>query len=155
MPPASAASPHHRLPCAAPSHRSTMRRFPKMQGDGLMRVLRTGFICVIAFTALNGMQAAGDTKQPELTALKANFVPGEKTLFFDDFTDMTAGDAPSHFKVRGPAPELRAGGDIRQLTAMQSGSLYPNLTKLPKDFTYEAEVSFENARNARTALILY
>lgn len=123
-----------------------------------MRVLRTGLICVIALTGLHQAQrlsADTDTKQPELTALKADFVPGEKTLFFDDFTDMSAGDAPAHFKVRGPAPELRAGGAIRQLTAMQSGSLYPNLTKLPKNFTYEAEVAFENARNARTALILY
>lgn len=120
-----------------------------------MRVLRTGLICAIAFATLPPAHAANETKQPELATLKVDFAPGEKTLFFDDFTDMSAGDAPAHFKVRGPAPELRAGGDIRQLTAMQSGSLYPNLTKLPKNFTYEAEVLFENARNARTALILY
>lgn len=82
-------------------------------------------------------------------------MPGEKTIFYDDFTDMAAGDAPSHFKVRGPAPELRVGGGIHQLTAVQTGSLFPNLTSLPKNFTYEAEVQFENLRNARTALILY
>jgi outer membrane protein OmpA-like peptidoglycan-associated protein len=104
---------------------------------------------------VNGQQAAGGAQQPELTVVKADFMPGEKTIFFDDFTDMAAGDAPSHFKVRGSAPELRVGGGIRQLTAVQTGSLFPNLTSLPKNFTYEAEVQFENLRNARTALILY
>lgn len=123
-----------------------------------MRILYVGFICAIALTGssqIHGMQAASDAKQPEMTALKADFVPGEKTLFFDDFTDMAPGDAPAHFKVRGPSPELRAGGDVRQLTAMQTGTLTPNLTSLPKNFTYEAEVLFENARNVRTALVLY
>ena len=41
------------------------------------------------------------------------------------------------------------------MTAVQTGSIYPNLTSLPKNFSYEAEVQFENLRNARTALILY
>jgi OmpA-OmpF porin, OOP family len=123
-----------------------------------MRIAQASLLCTIALTGwiqARGLQAGNETKQPELTTLKADFVAGEKTLFFDDFTDMAAGDAPAHFKVRGPAPELRAGGDIRQLTAVQSGSLYPNLTGLPKNFTYEAEVQFENSRNIRTALILY
>jgi outer membrane protein OmpA-like peptidoglycan-associated protein len=108
-----------------------------------------------AWTGARAVQPAGDAQQPELTAVKADFMPGEKTLFYDDFTDMAAGDAPSHFKVRGAAPELRVGGGIRQLTAVQTGSLFPNITSLPKNFTYEAEVKFENLRNARTAFILY
>ena len=123
-----------------------------------MRMLLAGFIggmLLAGCTQIHGQQAAGAAQQPELTAVKADFMPGEKTIFYDDFTDMAAGDAPSHFKVRGPAPELRVGGGIRQLTAVQSGSLFPNLTSLPKNFTYEAEVQFENLRNARTALILY
>lgn len=115
------------------------------------------FLCLTTIFLLSqsNPQAAGAAQQPELTVVKADFMPGEKTIFFDDFTDMAAGDAPSHFKVRGPAPELRAGGGIRQLTAVQTGSLFPNITSLPKNFTYEAEVQFENLRNARTALILY
>jgi outer membrane protein OmpA-like peptidoglycan-associated protein len=121
-------------------------------------MLLTGFICGMAlagWTQVHGMQAAGGAQQPELTVVKADFMPGEKTIFYDDFTDMAAGDAPSRFKVRGPAPELRVGGGIRQLTAVQTGSLFPNITSLPKNFTYEAEVQFENLSNARTALILY
>jgi len=123
-----------------------------------MRMLLAGFIggmVLAGWVHVDGMQAAGGAQQPELTVVKADFMPGEKTIFYDDFTDMAAGDAPSHFKVRGPAPELRVGGGIRQLTAVQSGSLFPNITSLPKNFTYEAEVQFENLRNARTALILY
>ena len=123
-----------------------------------MRMLLAGFVGGMLLAGgvhVNGMQAAGGAQQPELTVVKADFMPGEKTIFYDDFTDMAAGDAPSHFKVRGPAPELRVGGGIHQLTATQTGSLFPNITSLPKNFTYEAEVQFENPYNARTALILY
>ena len=123
-----------------------------------MRMLLTGFVCGMVlggWTHVHGMQSAGGAQQPELTVVKADFMPGEKTIFYDDFSDMAAGDAPSRFKVRGPAPELRVGGGIRQLTAVQTGSLFPNITSLPKNFTYEAEVQFENVSNARTALILY
>ena len=123
-----------------------------------MRMLLAGFVGGMLLAGgvhVNGMQAAGGAQQPELTVVKADFMPGEKTIFYDDFTDMAAGDAPSHFKVRGAAPELRVGGGIHQLTATQTGSLFPNITSLPKNFTYEAEVQFENPYNARTALILY
>jgi OmpA-OmpF porin, OOP family len=122
-----------------------------------MRMLPTGFACVLALagsTQVYGMQAAAAAEQPELTVVKSDFVPGEKTIFFDDFTDMAPGDAPAHFKVRGTALELRAGGGIRQLTAVQNTSMFPNLTGLPKNFTYEAEIMFENPRSERTALIL-
>jgi OOP family OmpA-OmpF porin len=101
-------------------------------------------------------QAQAASKQPQFTTLKADFVPGEKTIFFDDFTDMTAGDPPLHFKSRGAAPELRAAGELRQLTAVQNGTLYPNLTALPANFTYEADVKFDVPQGiARIFLVLY
>jgi OmpA-OmpF porin, OOP family len=115
---------------------------------------KLALVC-IALLAASAALYAQSAEQPEFKTLKAEFIPGEKTLFFDDFTDMAPGDAPAHFKVRGAAPELKEGGGIRQLTATTSGSLFPNLTNLPKNFTYEAEVAFENVRNARTALALY
>lgn len=89
------------------------------------------------------LQAQAPAKQPEFKTLKADFVPGEKTVFFDDFTDMGPGDAPPHFKVRGAAPVLKEAGTVRQLTAAQNGTLTPNLTALPANFTYEAEVQFD------------
>jgi OOP family OmpA-OmpF porin len=98
--------------------------------------------------------AAPATAQPEMTTLKSTFVPGDKTIFYDDFTDMTADSAPPHFKVRGAAPELREGGGVRQLSIGQRGSIFPNLTALPKNFTYEAEVKVDGPGRAIANLIL-
>jgi len=99
-------------------------------------------------------QEASAAAQPEMTTLKSTFIPGDKTLFYDDFTDMTADDAPPHFKVRGAAPELRAVGAVRQLTVTQRGSLFPNLTSLPQNFTFEAEIKADPTSRAITTLIL-
>lgn len=77
--------------------------------------------------------------QPDLVAVKAEFVPGDKTFFFDDFTDMTGEDAPPHWKVRGGTAELRKAEDIRQLTVnARRVTLTPNLTGFPKNFTMES-----------------
>ena len=99
--------------------------------------------------------APAATPQPEFTTLKSTFIPGEKTIFYDDFTDMGPGDAPPHLKVRGAAPELRASGNIRQLSVTQRGSIFPNITSLPKNFTYEAELKVDGVRRAIANLILY
>jgi outer membrane protein OmpA-like peptidoglycan-associated protein len=99
-------------------------------------------------------QQAGAAAQPEMTTLKSTFVPGDKTLFYDDFTDMSAGDAPPHFKIRGAAPELREAGKIRQLTVTARGSMFPNLTALPKNFTFEAEVKVDTPTRPIMNLIL-
>ena len=98
-------------------------------------------ICLCALTA--GGTAAQGTKQPEFVSLKADFVAGEKTVFYDDFSDMAVGEAPKRFKSRGAAPELKAAGDLRELAYSRSGLLVPNLTALPKNFTYEADVQFD------------
>ena len=90
-----------------------------------------------------GLMAQAPSKQPEFKTLKADFIPGEKTIFFDDFTDMGPGDAPPHFKARGTAPELREAGAVRQLTAIADGFFTPNLKELPANFTYETEVQFD------------
>lgn len=99
-------------------------------------------------------QQSGATAQPEMTALKSTFVPGEKTIFFDDFSDMAADDAPPHFKVRGAAPELMAGGGIKQLSISKTGSLFPNLTSLPKNFTFEAEIVPQFPKGGRLSINL-
>lgn len=106
--------------------------------------------------AITAPIAQAPSKQPQFTTLKADFIPGEKTIFFDDFTDMTAGDPPLHFKSRGAAPELRAAGEVRQLTIVQSTMLVPNLTALPANFTYEADMKFDVPRGiAHVYLVLY
>jgi len=99
--------------------------------------------------------APAASAQPEMTTLKSTFVPGDKTIFYDDFTDMNAGDAPAHFKVRGATPELQEGGGIRQLSVNQRGSMFPNLTALPKNFTYEAEVKVDGVKRGILNVIFY
>ena len=89
---------------------------------------------------------APSSPQPEFTTLKSAFVPGERTIFFDDFTDMGPGDAPPHWKTRGAAPELRASGNLRQLTVTANGSILPNLASLPKNFTCETEIKVDAPR---------
>ena len=96
--------------------------------------------CAVVLTAAT---AFAQTQQPQFKTLKADFVPGEKTIFIDDFTDMGPGDAPPHFKTRGAAPELREAGSLRELTAVANGTLIPNLTSLPKNFTLETEGTFD------------
>jgi len=49
---------------------------------------------------------------------------------------------------------LRAAGAIRQLTVTTKGSLFPNLTALPKNFTYEAEIKMHSVRRAITGMLL-
>jgi len=104
-------------------------------------------VCALLFIAAAQAQVS-DTQQPQLSTLKSTFVPGEKTIFYDDFSDMGPDDAPLHFKIRGAAPELRASGDIRQLTVVQRGSMFPNLKALPKNFTFEAELMAEAPNRA-------
>jgi OmpA-OmpF porin, OOP family len=114
----------------------------------------TVFSSALLFLAGLPILAQTPAAQPEMTTLKSTFIPGEKTIFYDDFTDMSADDAPPHFKVRGAAPVLKAAGDLRQLTITQRGSIFPNITSLPKNFTYEAELKVDNPNRAISLLIL-
>ena len=98
-----------------------------------------------------GMFVQASAQQPQFKTLKVDFMPGEKTVFFDDFTDMAPGDAPPHFKVRGAAVELREAGSVRELTATQNGALIPNLTALPKNFTFETEANADSTTGRVTA----
>ena len=88
----------------------------------------------------------GSSGQPNFTAIKAEFVPGEKAIFFDDFSDMAGDDAPPHWKIRGATPELHVASSTRQLALIgDKFDIYPNLTALPKNFTMEVDVICEKA----------
>jgi outer membrane protein OmpA-like peptidoglycan-associated protein len=95
--------------------------------------------------------AASVASQPDLTAVKANFVPGERTIFYDDFTDMAGDEAPPHWKVRGGSVTLMVAPGIRQLTTSQSLELTPNFKDFPKNFTLESVVMFQNPVDFRNA----
>ncbi|MGA3017277.1 MAG: OmpA family protein [Bryobacteraceae bacterium] len=83
-------------------------------------------------------QAAGG--QPDFTALKDDFIPGEKIILYDDFTDMAPDEAPPHWKVRGPAVTLLASGALRQLNVGNRTTLTPSIKNYPKNFTLEQDM---------------
>ena len=83
-------------------------------------------------------QAAGG--QPDFTALKDDFIPGEKVILYDDFTDMAPDEAPPHWKVRGPAVTLLASGALRQLNVGNRTILTPSIKSYPKNFTLEQDM---------------
>ncbi len=100
-----------------------------------------------ATQAAQGAQAGG---QPDLVAVKSDFVPGDKVLLYDDFSDMVGNEPPPHWKVRGGTAELRTGGGVRQITmTAQQMTLTPNVRDLPANFTMEADVVLKG-NSART-----
>lgn len=76
--------------------------------------------------------------------MKIDFIPGEKTVFFDDFSDMAEDEPPPHWKLRDGKVELRTGGGIRQLTTVCPGkpTLHSESFSFPKNFTVEIEAAF-------------
>jgi outer membrane protein OmpA-like peptidoglycan-associated protein len=94
-------------------------------------------------------QSSGSSGQPDLTAVKANFIPGERTIFYDDFTDMAGDEPPPHWKVRGGSVTLMVAPGIRQLTTDSNLELTPNFKDFPKNFTLESVVMFQNPTDFR------
>jgi OmpA-OmpF porin, OOP family len=75
--------------------------------------------------------------QPDLKSTPIEFVPGERTIFFDDFSDMDPDEPPPHWKVRGGTVELRTGGDVRELGVDKDlGMQSPNMV-VPSNFTFQ------------------
>jgi OmpA-OmpF porin, OOP family len=87
--------------------------------------------------------------QPILTATKIDFIPGEKTVFFDDFSDMASDEPPPHWKVRGDGPvDLRTGGGVHELTITKNDDLYSSKFSFPTNFTVEIEaVAYKGSSN--------
>jgi outer membrane protein OmpA-like peptidoglycan-associated protein len=88
--------------------------------------------------------SAGASGQPDLRAVKIDFLPGEKAVFYDDFSDMAQDEPPPHWKLRDGRVELRTGGDARQLTTVCPArlSLSSQSFAFPKNFTFEIEAAF-------------
>lgn len=84
---------------------------------------------------------AGAGAQPDFTAVKIDFVPGEKTLFYDDFTDMAPDEPPPHWKVRGDAATLMVGTQVRELDLRTTQLTSPHIT-LPENFTLQLIETF-------------
>jgi OmpA-OmpF porin, OOP family len=86
--------------------------------------------------------APGALPQPDLKSTKIDFIPGEKTLFYDDFSDMAEDEPPPHWKVRGGTAELRTGGGIHQLNVTGHSFLISGPLAFPENFTLEVDEIF-------------
>ena len=80
---------------------------------------------------------AQDSAQPELKSAKIEFVPGERTIFFDDFSDMVPDEPPPHWKVRDGKVELKTGGTVRELYNDGGVQLTSPKITVPSNFTFE------------------
>lgn len=90
--------------------------------------------CALTLAACMLGPAAAQSRQSDE---ERDFVPGERVVFYDDFTDMARGAAPPHWKVRGGTAKLSP--DVRLLLS-DAGVMYPNIKTLPKNFTVEMEI---------------
>jgi OOP family OmpA-OmpF porin len=100
----------------------------------------------MATTAASASQPVFGAGQPDLKAVKIDFIPGEKTVFYDDFSDMAEDEPPPHWKLRDGKVELRTGGNVHQLTTVCPArlSLSSESFTFPKDFTMEIEAVLSN-----------
>jgi outer membrane protein OmpA-like peptidoglycan-associated protein len=74
-----------------------------------------------------------------LKSAKIEFIPGEKTVFYDDFTDMAKDEPPPHWKVREGKVELKVGGDLRELYNEGGVNLTSPQIAVPQNFTFELQ----------------
>ncbi len=98
--------------------------------------LVSAFIPMFAITA--GILLLSHASPAAAQDDERDFVPGEKAIFIDDYSDMTKGAAMPHWKVRGGNVKLCPDGTCVLLKG--SGSLTPNIVAMPKNFTIETEV---------------
>ena len=92
---------------------------------------------MIVGCAANPAWAQSGAEQPELKSAKIEFIPGEKTIFYDDFTDMAKDEPPPHWKVREGTVELKVGGDLRELYNEGGVRLTSPQIAVPENFTFE------------------
>jgi outer membrane protein OmpA-like peptidoglycan-associated protein len=92
----------------------------------------TGLILLLCLPAF-----AQDAAQPELKSTKIEFVPGERTIFFDDFSDMATDEPPPHWKVRDGKVELKTGGAVRELYNEGGVQLTSPKLTVPSNFTFQ------------------
>ncbi|MBG47278.1 MAG: hypothetical protein CML05_03200 [Pseudozobellia sp.] len=81
---------------------------------------------------------------------KFDFVPGDETLFLDDFLRDFVGDFPSKWNTNGSAELVTIDGfDEKWMKIMPGSNSYfiPNLTDLPEEFTLEFDVITQGLDN--------
>jgi OmpA-OmpF porin, OOP family len=75
-----------------------------------------------------------------------DFIPGQRTLFFTDFTDETVGNFPQRLQFKGGSMEIVELDGQRALKATSaSGFVVPLSETLPEKFTLEIDVINRNS----------
>jgi OOP family OmpA-OmpF porin len=97
--------------------------------------------------------------QPEMKSAAVDFIPGERTIFFDDFSDIGADGIPPHWPVREGKLDLRLKeGAAPEIYAPDNVSLTSSEFVAPANFTFESEwtgggVMEWNFRNGKTIVL--
>ncbi|MCM4174082.1 OmpA family protein [Arenibacter sp. TNZ] len=86
--------------------------------------------------------AQGSTKTIEVYS-KFDFVPGDKLIFYDDFSNDFMGDFPSKWNTNGGGEVVSVNGSDEKWLELISGyNIYfiPDTPNLPEDYTIEFDV---------------
>lgn len=86
-----------------------------------------------------GAAAAAPGGQPQFSTIRIDFIPGERTIFYDDFSDMAQDEPPPHWKIREKPVELRIAGNVRELYSQDGTALESPNFSVPQNFTFELE----------------
>lgn len=108
------------------------------QGPGSSNAASAGAQTASSASSASSASPSGGG-QPELKSTKIEFVPGERTVFFEDFSDMVPDEPPPHWKVRDGTVELRTGGGIRELHSENGVKLTSESFVMPTNFTFEID----------------
>jgi OmpA-OmpF porin, OOP family len=116
-------------------------------------LFRGGFaasVFVAAVIGLGGLTLAASTsryssapvaqnaaQQPEMKSVKIEFVPGERAIFFDDFSDTAADEPPAHWKVRDGKVDIKSGSGMHELYAEEGVQITSPPFVVPNNFTFE------------------
>ncbi|HVN93175.1 MAG TPA: OmpA family protein [Terracidiphilus sp.] len=81
--------------------------------------------------------APASGSEPQFKSITIDFVPGERTIFYDDFSDMAQDQPPPHWRLRDGKVDLLIAGDTRELHADNTVTLTSPTFQLPPNFTFE------------------
>jgi OOP family OmpA-OmpF porin len=79
--------------------------------------------------------------QPEMKSAAIDFIPGDRTIFFDDFSDVGADDVPPHWPAHEGKLDLRTpkDGAAPERYARENVALTSPAMTVPANFTFELE----------------
>jgi OOP family OmpA-OmpF porin len=104
--------------------------------------------------------ATSAAAQPEMKSATVDFIPGARTIFFDDFSDVGADDIPSHWPSHEGKLDLRTpkDGAPPERYATENVALTSPSMAVPANFTFELEWTGGGAmewnfRNGKTIVL--